>query len=96
MHLTGHGEARRPACLAAVSEVRASGGGANDASIQLFFLFKNLSLPGPPWLKVKESLGARWAPTSSLWPFVPALGPSSLLNFVFHALRPLKLCDPHR
>ena len=61
-----------------------------------FFLFKTLSLPGPPWLKVKESLGARWAPTSSLWPFVPALGPSSLLNFVFHALRPLKLCDPHR
>ena len=48
-----------------------------------FFLFKTLSLPGPPWLKVKESLGARWAPTSSLWPFVPALGPSSLLNFVF-------------
>ena len=36
--LTRHGEARRPACQAAVSEVRASGGGANDASIQFFSL----------------------------------------------------------
>ena len=36
----------------------------------------------------------RWGLTSSWWPFWPALGPSCLLVFAFHALRALKPCDP--
>ena len=36
-----------------------------------------------------RNLGARWAPISSWWP-------SGLLDFVFHALRALKPCDPRR
>ena len=36
----------------------------------------------------------RWGLTSSWWPFWPALGPSCLLVFAFHALRALKQCDP--
>ena len=38
----------------------------------------------------------RWGLTSSWWPFWPALGPSCLLVFAFHALRALKPCDPRR
>ena len=41
-----------------------------------------------------RSLGALRAPTSSLRPFGPALGPSGLLDFVLHALRALRPCDP--
>ena len=41
-----------------------------------------------------RSLGALRAPTSSLRPFGPALGPSSLLDFVLYALRVLRPCDP--
>ena len=40
------------------------------------------------------SLGALRAPTSRLRPFGPALGPSGLLDFVLHALRALRPCDP--
>ena len=42
-----------------------------------------------------RSLGALRAPTSSLRPFGPALGPSGLLDNVLHALRALRPCDPH-
>ena len=31
---------------------------------------------------------------SIFWPFRPALGPSGLLDFVLHALRPPRPCDP--
>ena len=41
-----------------------------------------------------RSLGALRAPTSSLRPFGPALGPSGLLDFVLRALRALRPCDP--
>ena len=41
-----------------------------------------------------RSLGALWALTSRLWPFVLALGRSGLLDNVLHALRALRLCDP--
>ena len=34
------------------------------------------------------SLGVRWAPTSSLWPVGPVLGPLGLLDFILRALRP--------
>ena len=40
-----------------------------------------------------RSLGALRAPTSSWWPYGPALG---LLDFVLRALRALRPCDPHR
>ena len=49
---------------------------------------------------ITRSLGALRAPTSSLWPFGPALGPSGLLYFVLRALwalRPMasvRPCDP--
>ena len=36
------------------------------------------------------------APTSSLRPFRPALGPSGLLDFVLCALRALRPCDPSK
>ena len=41
-----------------------------------------------------RSLGALRAPTSSLWPFGPALGPSGLLDFVLRDLLALRPCDP--
>ena len=41
-----------------------------------------------------RSLGARWAPTSSWRPFGPAFCPSGILDFVLHALRALRPCDP--
>ena len=41
-----------------------------------------------------RSLGALWAPTSSLRSFGPAFGPSGLLDFVLRALRALRPCDP--
>ena len=43
---------------------------------------------------ISRSLGARWAPTSSLQPFRPALGPLGLLDFVLRTLRLLRQCDP--
>ena len=43
---------------------------------------------------LNRSLGALRAPTSSLRPFGPALGPSGLLDFVLRALRALRPCDP--
>ena len=39
------------------------------------------------------SLGVRWAPTSSLWPVGPVLGPLGLLDFILRALRGLRPCD---
>ena len=45
----------------------------------------NQKFRGPPELR---------APTSSLRPFGPALGPSGLLDNVLHALRVLRPCDP--
>ena len=47
----------------------------------------------PKYAKTR-SLGALRAPTSSLWPFGPALGPSGLLDFVLRALQALRPCDP--
>ena len=44
--------------------------------------------------KYTRSLGALRAPTSSLWPFGPALGTSGLLDFILRALRALRPCDP--
>ena len=41
-----------------------------------------------------RSLGALRAPTSSLRPFGPALGPLGLLDIVLRALRALRPCDP--
>ena len=41
-----------------------------------------------------RSLGALRAPTSRLRLFGPALGPSGLLDYVLHALRALRPCDP--
>ena len=41
-----------------------------------------------------RSLEALRAPTSRLQPFGLALGPSGLLDFVLHALRALRPCDP--
>ena len=41
-----------------------------------------------------RSLGPLRGPTSSWRPFGPALGPSGLLDFVLHALRALRPCDP--
>ena len=38
------------------------------------------------------SLGVRWAPTSSLRPLGPTLGPLGLLDFILRDLRPLRLC----
>ena len=43
---------------------------------------------------ISRSLGSRWAPTSSLQPFRPALGPSGLLDFVLHVLWALRPCYP--
>ena len=43
--------------------------------------------------KLTRILGARWAPTSSLRPYGPALDPSGLLDFVLRALRALRPCD---
>ena len=43
-----------------------------------------------------RSLGALRAPTSSLRPFGPALGPSGLLDFVLRTLRALRPCDPRK
>ena len=43
-------------------------------------------------LYLTRSLGALRAPTSSLWPFGPALGPSGLLDFVLRALRAFRPC----
>ena len=45
-------------------------------------------------MKITRSLGARWAPTSSWRPFGPAFCPSGILDFVLHALRALRPCDP--
>ena len=42
----------------------------------------------------QKSLGARWAPTSSWWPFGPALGTSGLLDIVLRALWVLGPSDP--
>ena len=61
----------------------------------------DISYYGFYWERVGEekyiltrSLGALRAPTSSLRPFGPALGPSGLLDFVLRALRALRPCDP--
>ena len=40
------------------------------------------------------SLGARWAPTSSWRPFVPAFCPSGIFDFVLCTLQVLRPCDP--
>ena len=44
-------------------------------------------------IKVLE-VGARWAPTSNLQTFGPALGPLGLLDFVLRAFLTLRPCDP--
>ena len=45
-------------------------------------------------INITRSLGPLRGPTSSWRPFGPALGPSGLLDFILHALRALRPCDP--